>query len=257
MQIVTMGLVLREVKVGEADRILTILTPEHGIISASAKGSLRLRNKLFSGCGLFCYSEFTMTQGHNLWVLEEAQPQKIFYGLSNSIEGMSLAMYLTELVLAIPPSPTESNVQLRLLLNCLYLISENKKTLEQIKAVFEMRFLAQGGYMPDLLCCDSCGRYDGTDFYLDVQNGILLCKYCAVKSGKSTNIDDGALRAIRHICLMEDKKIFNYSLSSTSMKKLGKVAEQYAINHAEKVLHSLDFLHKIFISYAKKETIKH
>ena len=48
MQLVTPGLVLREVKVGESDRILTILTPEHGLISASAKGSLRLKSKLFS-----------------------------------------------------------------------------------------------------------------------------------------------------------------------------------------------------------------
>ena len=57
MKLVTPGLVLREVKVGESDRILTILTPEHGLISASAKGSLRLKSKLFSACGLFCYSE--------------------------------------------------------------------------------------------------------------------------------------------------------------------------------------------------------
>ena len=54
MQITTMGLVLRTVRVGEADQILTILSPDKGLISASARGSLRLKNKLFSGCGLFC-----------------------------------------------------------------------------------------------------------------------------------------------------------------------------------------------------------
>ena len=45
MQIVTPALVLREVKVGEADRILLLLTPEQGLISASAKGSLRLKSR--------------------------------------------------------------------------------------------------------------------------------------------------------------------------------------------------------------------
>ena len=63
MQISTSGLVLRQVKVGEADQILTILTPDRGVLSASARGSLRLKSKLFSGCGLFCYSEFTLTTG--------------------------------------------------------------------------------------------------------------------------------------------------------------------------------------------------
>ena len=46
MQLVTMGLVLRQTKVGEADSILSILTPGRGVITASAKGSLRLKNKL-------------------------------------------------------------------------------------------------------------------------------------------------------------------------------------------------------------------
>ena len=55
MQINTMGLVLRAVRVGEADQILTVLTPGNGVLSASARGSLRLKNKLFSACGLFCY----------------------------------------------------------------------------------------------------------------------------------------------------------------------------------------------------------
>lgn len=36
MQTATTGLVLRQVKVGEADRIITILTPELGVVSASA-----------------------------------------------------------------------------------------------------------------------------------------------------------------------------------------------------------------------------
>ena len=55
MQVATTGLVLRQVKVGEADRILTILTPDLGVISASARGSLRMKSALFSATGLFCY----------------------------------------------------------------------------------------------------------------------------------------------------------------------------------------------------------
>ena len=46
MQMITTGLVLRATKTGEADRVLSIFTPEHGIISAIAKGSLRLKSKL-------------------------------------------------------------------------------------------------------------------------------------------------------------------------------------------------------------------
>ena len=47
---VTTGLVLKETRYKESDRILTILTPELGVISASAQSSLRLKSKLFSAC---------------------------------------------------------------------------------------------------------------------------------------------------------------------------------------------------------------
>lgn len=51
--IVTPGLVLKETRYKESDRIITLLTPGLGVISASAQSSLRLKSKLFSACGLF------------------------------------------------------------------------------------------------------------------------------------------------------------------------------------------------------------
>ena len=89
--IVTPGLVLKETRYKESDRILTILTPELGVISASAQSSLRLKNKLFSACGLFCYSEFVLLPGRNMYTIREAEVRNVFHGISSTIEGMSLA----------------------------------------------------------------------------------------------------------------------------------------------------------------------
>ena len=126
MQIATTGLVLKQVKVGEADQILTLLTPDLGGVSASARGSLRLKNKLFSASGLFCYSEFTLTSGRSHYFVESAQLKKGFYGVSETVEGMSLAAYLAEVALALSPAPPEAEPQLRLLLNCLYMIGTKR-----------------------------------------------------------------------------------------------------------------------------------
>ena len=96
MQVATTGLVLRQVKVGEADRILTILTPDLGVVSASARGSLRMKSALFSATGLFCYSEFTLTSGRSHYFVDTAQVKKVFHGISASIEGMALASYMAD-----------------------------------------------------------------------------------------------------------------------------------------------------------------
>ena len=245
MHINTQGLVLREVKVGESDRILTILTPDHGLITASAKGSLRLKSKLFSACGLFCYSEFTLFAGKTMYVVDDAQIKQVFFGLPKSIEGMALAMYLAEFAMTLSPSGGEAAAQLRLLLNSLYLISEQKKPLAQIKAVYELRAVCDAGYLPALVYCKSCQKYDGGDFYFDVEAGELLCGSCAAAAGLVPNLDAGALTALRHIALVEDKKIFAFALSDHSLEKLGRVAERYAASRLDKPLKTLDFLHSV------------
>ena len=149
---VTLGLVLKETRYKESDRILTILTPGLGVISASAQSSLRLKSKLFSACGLFCYSEFTLVPGRNMYTVREAAVKNVFHGISSSIEGMSLAMYLAEMAAALTPTGQEAERELRLLLNCLYMISEHKADLRAIKAVFELRTMSECGFLPPLFC---------------------------------------------------------------------------------------------------------
>ena len=153
MQVATTGLVLRQVKVGEADRILTILTPDLGVVSASARGSLRMKSALFSATGLFCYSEFTLTSGRSHYFVDTAQVKKVFHGISASIEGMALASYMAEIAAELSPAPPEADAQLRLLLNCLYMISERHYPCAQLKAIYELRALTLAGYMPDVLAC--------------------------------------------------------------------------------------------------------
>lgn len=244
-QIVTPGLVLREVKVGESDKILTLLTPEHGIITASAKGSLRLKSKLFSGCGLFCYSEFTLFGGRTIYKVNDAQVKQVFHGITGSVEAMALAMYMAEVAIVLAPSGPEAAVQLRLLLNSLYLAGEGKKDLHQIKAVYEMRSMTEGGYMPDLLCCKGCGRYDDALFCFDPFSASLLCPDCAAKQGKRPNLTGPALTALRHIALVEDKRIFSFWLAPQSLTALERVTQQYLLTCLDRPLKSLEFLNTV------------
>lgn len=243
--VVTPGLVLREIRYKESDRILTLFTPGLGVISASAKGSLRLKSKLFSACGLFCYSEFTLVPGKNMYTVREAAVKNVFHGLSGSIEGMSLAMYLAEIALALSPVGAEAEKELRLLLNCLYMISEGKADLRVIKAVFEMRTFSECGFLPQLLCCKECKAYEDERFYLDVEEGYLLCPACAARAQKQCNLDAGALFALRHICLVEDRRIFAFKISLGSLKKLADTAERYALVHLDKPLKSYEFLKSV------------
>lgn len=242
MRTVTPGLVLREVKVGENDRILTLLTPDLGVISASAKGSLRLKSKLFSACGLFCYSEFALYQGKGIYLINDAQVKQMFFGLTESVERTALAMYMAEFVQTLAPVGKEAETQLRLILNSFYVLSKGLRQPRMVKAVYELRALSEAGFMPNLLCCAACQKYEDRQFFFNTNSGELLCGDCAKKQGLRPNLDGASLTALRHVVLVDDKKIFGFAIPDSSLELLSHVAEQYAIQHLDKPLKSLEFL---------------
>ncbi|MBD9258157.1 MAG: DNA repair protein RecO, partial [Faecalibacterium sp.] len=215
---VTMGLVLKETRYREADRILTILTPKLGVITAMAANSLRLKSKLFSACGLFCYSEFTLVPGRNMYTVREADVQNIFHGISSSIEGVSLAMYLTELAAALSPTGEEAARELRLVLNSLYMISEHRTDLRVVKAVFELKVMCLAGYLPDLSGCAVCGDPEPDRF--DVRGGILCCASCSAGEGLRLPVSPGSLAAMRYLVSCDAKRLFAFRLEGRAVKEL-------------------------------------
>ncbi len=245
MQITTMGLVLRATKTGENDRALLILTPEHGLISAMAKGSLRLKNKLFSSTGLFCYSEFTLFAGKTMYVVNEAEVHEVFFGIHEDITSMALAMYIAELASILSPHGEEGAVQLRLILNTFHLLSKKKRDALQLKIIFELRTICNSGFMPDLVACSKCMCYNADSFYFDVNSSCIICADCVKNTQNMPNIDMAGVSAIRHIAYSDDNTLFNFALAPQSLKACAIIIERYTLACIERTPKTLEFLHGV------------
>lgn len=242
MKITENGLVLKQVKLREADQILTLMTPKHGIVSVSARGSLRPKNKLFSASGLYCYSEWTLHEGKTMYSADEAAPIEVFFGLRQSIEALAVAAYMAEMLQTLCSTGREARHLLRFTLNCLHMLSENKMEPALVKAVFELRVLSESGYMPDLLACGDCGKYEAERFYFDAQHGTLLCGSCAAENGEEPNMNLASLAALRHIVLSDDDKIFRFALGGDSLGMLLRAAERFMLFHMDYPPKTLAFL---------------
>ncbi len=241
MKVTVNGLVLGQVKLREADRILTLLTPELGVISVSAKGSMRPKNKLFSASGLFSYSEWTLHEGKTMYTADEAAPIQLFFGLRESIEALSVASYIAEMLRILSPIGPEAAALLKLALNSLYLLCEGKKPPAFVKAVFELRSLSQSGYQPDLDGCAECGQTDGPVF-LDFANGTIICAQCAAVKAMQPNVPAGVLAAMRHIGHAPDDKLFAFALGEDNQRQLNLLAERYLLFHLDYPPKTLSFL---------------
>lgn len=248
------GLVLREVKIGEADKILTLVCDGIGRIDVSGKGVRSIRSMHMATTQIFVYASFVLRKGKKYYYIAESELLEPFWGLRSDIDRLSLASYLADITLDLTPEGTEDEDLLRLTLNTFYALSEKKNIpLRLIKAAFEMKAADIAGFCPDLGCCLRCGTESHKEMYLDVMNGGIVCGECKTPVVlENARTDSGVamihlrltpavLAAMRYITLSDEKRFLSFTIPESEIKIFADVCERYLLDHLEHGFHSLEF----------------
>jgi len=93
------GINLKAQALGESDKIVTILTPEFGLIRAVATGARRQNSSLGGKMGIFVVNQLLISQGKNLSRITQAETIKTYPGLSQDLGKLAASQYLAEIVL--------------------------------------------------------------------------------------------------------------------------------------------------------------
>ena len=149
MKLTTDALIIRENNtVGEADRFVTLLTRDRGIVRASVRGARQLKNRNGSATQLLCYSRVSLYKGREKYIVDDAEPLQVFFEVRGQLDKLALAQYFCELAGVLAPAEEQAEEELRLLLNALHYLAEDSRPSALIKAVTELRLLCRAGYMP-------------------------------------------------------------------------------------------------------------
>lgn len=88
----TRSIVLRRTNYGEADRILQLLTPDHGKLSVMAKGVRREKSRLAGGVELLAVSDITLVSGKSdIWTLTGAKMDTFFAHIMTDYDRLQFA----------------------------------------------------------------------------------------------------------------------------------------------------------------------
>ena len=239
MQTKTQGLVIREQTVGESDRLVTLLTADYGLVKAFVRSAKSIKSHNVSATSLFAYSEFTLYRSREAYVVDNAVANEVFFDLRKDINALSLAQYFVQLAYFLCAEEQPAPDTLRLLLNALHLLCKGKKSHKLIKSVVELRMLALGGYMPNLLACYRCGTYESEVMYFDVQEGCIYCQDCFRNNALTAPL--GVITAMRYICLSDLGKVFSFNIGEENMNILSDITEKYTLSRIDGRLTTLDF----------------
>lgn len=245
MQLTVNGIVLRNHKAGE-DRILHILTPQQGVLTAYANKANQLRSKLSSATELLCYSNFVLFHYRDRYVVDKSDPNHLFFGLRGDFDKLCLASYFAQLALELCPRGEPAEEPLRLLLNTLHYLEEGNRDHRMLKALFELRLLTLTGFMPNLVACRECGSYEADYMLFHLVNGDLLCKNCCDSDHEPGAIaaSPGVLAAMRHILYSQPERLFSFSLAEKSLDRLARLSERYLLAQVDKGFSALDLYHQ-------------
>ncbi len=242
MQILTVkGLVLKQTNYAESDRILKIFTQDAGILTVMAKGARKFKSHQGAACNLFCFGEYNLRPSKNMHILCGSRLLNNFYGISESIEKLSLASYLCDITLFFLTDSAPEPEVLKLLLNTLYIISSKDRNLFLIKAVYELKLLSLIGYNIDTSRCVLCQKEETHTFSAAL--GGMLCKDCAKNSYV---YPPSVIQAVRYIFSGDMNNIFSFKLSDDSLKELNRLSEQFILKISEHSFQSLSYFRSLF-----------
>ena len=171
------GVVLRTIKLGEADRIITIATEGRGKVRAVAKGVRKTKSRFGARLEPLTHLSLQLyeTRG-DLDIVTQVETIDSFRAVREDLDRLTQASALLEAVDHVVQEGEENPRLLQMLLGALRTLEAGPAPL--VVPAFFWKLLAQEGFSPLLDECASCGG-DGEIVAFDLEVGGVLCRTCA------------------------------------------------------------------------------
>ncbi|WP_309066433.1 DNA repair protein RecO [Microbacterium sp.] len=188
------AVILRTHKLGEADRIVTMLSRRHGKIRAVAKGVRRTSSKFGSRLEPFMVADVQLYQGRSLDIVQQAESLGA-YGAEIAVDydRFTAASAMVETADRLNEAEATQE-QYLLLIGGLRSLSRGEHASRSILDSYLLRVMALSGWAPALEACARCGA-PGPHASFVAQMGGLVCARCAPAG--SPRISASALALLR------------------------------------------------------------
>ena len=225
---------LRTHKLGEADRIVTLLTRRHGKVRAVAKGVRRTASKFGARLEPFMVADVQLYEGRSLDTITQAESLGS-YGAAIADDYASYTAANAMVETADRLSESESSTQSYILLvGALRSLSRHEHSASMTLDSYLLRALSMAGWAPSFADCSRCGTRGPHDAVV-VQLGGVVCDNCAPTG--SPRLDATTIGLLAAL-LEGDWASVDVATASTHSKASGVVAA-YTQWHLERGLRSL------------------
>lgn len=170
---------LRTQKLGEADRIITLLTREHGRVRGVAKGVRRTKSKFGARLEPGSHVDIQLYTGRTFDTVTQVESiQNYGEALTDDYSRWTIAGTILEAAERFTSHEHEPALQeFKLVTGAMKALADNKYDPSMILDAYLLRSLAVGGYAPSLVNCSKCDS-PGPHRYFSLVGGGSVCADC-------------------------------------------------------------------------------
>jgi DNA repair protein RecO (recombination protein O) len=229
------GIVLKTIKLGEADRIVTLLTRENGKVRAVAKGIRKTKSRFGGRLEPFTQAHLLIYKGRNLDTITSVDILNSFDSVRKDYLRLTSAAALVEVVEKITPDRERSIPIYALLLAGLRALAATPGPT--IVPAFLVKLLSIAGYHPQLTICAGCGRSDMLGGFSPGLGGAV-CEDCWRDDRDAFRLAPDRIELLGSLLSSE----FGQSADTGAVIELVQVLRRYTEYHLERPLKSLQLL---------------
>lgn len=186
------GVILRTYKLRESDRIVVVMTEQHGKVRAVARGVRKSSSKFGGRLEPLSHVLLQLNEGKDLDSVSQAESIDHFRAVREDLDRMSAGIAMLEAVDQIAQDREPNTKLYQMLVGALRTLAARPSPL--LVPAFYWKVLAAAGVHPQLDVCVSCGDAEPLVSF-DSNEGGVLCRSC--RSGVPISPD--ALGLLRRI----------------------------------------------------------
>ncbi|MBF0099985.1 MAG: DNA repair protein RecO [Desulfobacterales bacterium] len=253
----TPAILIRRIDYGDADVILTFLSQYYGKVTVIAKHAKKSMKRFLGILELFCVIDMVCTRSKRkeaMPVLKEAELYQHFSNIREDIFKIAYASYWSELIRLWIEEGICQPIIYDLLYHVLLKSHQNTQPVTILNMIFQMRFMQQTGFMPNLSQCSQCGQLTDlipqAKIMFHLAKGGILCHNCSLNQSNSLFLSKGTLKYLQWMTQVPLEKTERLRLTEQPIKEGNDFLEMFVPFYLARGFNSLKVLQEL-----KKDSI--
>ena len=238
----TVAVVLRHRRLGEADRVVTLLTPVRGKLDVVAKGVLRSRSKLAGHLEPLVECEVVLAHGRSMDIVTQAQTVEPFLALHSDLDQLSTGMYLLELADRFTVEHAEAGEVYELLDTALRRLARGDG-VTLVARRFELGLLEATGFMPELDRCLETGEpVPAEEAFWSHRGGGVVSRAGLATHPEAVPLEPRVLRVLRGFASLPYEEAARVRIDPELAGRLEQVMHEFVRVQAEREIGTAGFV---------------